>query len=223
MELSCETPAPGLRVWQPRRGYRFGVEVYALAAFALGESAGPTWLADLPRPPGGGTPPSPARIVDLGCGSGIVGLLLAWRGAQVLGVERQTDWVALARRSAAEAGVSMTIVEADVRTFVGDADLVVCNPPWFPADQPVSPDPLKAASRSMLHGDVRAFVTTGLRVAPRVCVVTRKEREADLVGLHVARRAMMGGELVLLELRREPCERVDEPLDLPACYAAFGR
>lgn len=210
MELTCETPAPGLRVWQPKRGYRFGVEVYALAAFALGESGGP------PLAP-------PTRALELGCGSGVVSLLLAWRGVEMVAVERQAAWVPVARRNAEESGMPVTIVEGDIRTLSIPSELVVCNPPWFPADQPMSPDPMKAASRAMLHGDVRDFAEAGLRCAPRVCVVTRREREHDLSGRHVARRAELGRELVLLELQREACMRHDEPLDLPACYAAFGR
>jgi tRNA1(Val) A37 N6-methylase TrmN6 len=203
--LTRETPAPGLVVWQPRRGYRFGVEVYALAAFALG----------------GGTP---ATAIDLGCGSGVVGLLLAWRGVRVTGVDREPRWTALARRSAAESGLSAVFVDADVRAWAGPrADLVVSNPPWFPPDEPRSPDPWKAASRSMIHGDVRAFAEAGLRLAPRVCLVTRRERERDLAGLPLARRARLGDEVVLLELREGAATLVDEPLDLPAAYAAFGR
>lgn len=200
--LTRETPAPGLVVWQPRRGYRYGVEVYALAAFALG----------------GG----PARTaLDLGAGSGVVGLLLASRGLAVRAVERQPAWVALARRSAAESGVDLRVEEGDVRTWAGPpADLVVTNPPWFPANEPVSPDPWKAASRSMLNGGVADFVAAGLRHAPRVCVVTRRERERDVPGW-IARRARLGEEVVLLEVRPGEGATVDEPLDLPAAYALF--
>ncbi len=204
-DLTRETPAPGLVVWQPKRGYRFGVEVYALAAFAL--AGGPATTA-----------------VDLGCGSGVIGLLLASRGLRVTAVDREPRWIAVARRNVAESNVAVEVIEADVRSWAGPrVDVVVTNPPWFPPDEPVSPDPWRAASRSMLHGDVRAFVTAGLRLAPRVCVVTRRERERDLAGLHLARRARLGGDVVLLELREGEGALVDEPLDLPAAYAAFGR
>ena len=201
-ELTRETPAPGLVVWQPKRGYRYGVEVYALAAFALG----------------GG----PARTaIDFGCGSGVVGLLLASKGVAVRAVDREPRWVELARRSAEASGVALAVEEADVRAWSGPpADLVVTNPPWFPADEPVSPNPWKAASRSMLHGDVAAFVAAGLRHAPRVCVVTRRERAGDIPGW-IARRAWLGDEVVLLEVRAGEGATVDEPLDLPAAYALF--
>ncbi len=200
--LTRETPAPGLVVWQPRRGYRYGVEVYALAAFALG--GGPV-----------------ASAIDLGCGSGVVGLLLASRGVRVRAVDREPRWVELARRNTAESGVDLPVEEADVRAWRGPpADLVVTNPPWFPPDEPVSPDPWKAVSRSMLHGGVADFVAAGLRHAPRVCVVTRRERERDVPGW-IARRARLGDEVVLLEVRPGEGSTVDEPLDLPAAYALF--
>lgn len=203
--LTRETPAPGVVVWQPKRGYRFGVEVYALAAFALG--GGPA-----------------ATAVDLGCGSGVVGLLLASRGVRVVAVDREPRWIAVARRNALESGLPVEVLEGDVRTWSGPrADLVVTNPPWFPPGEPVSPDPWKAASRAMQHGGVRDFALAGLRHAPRVCMVTRRERERDLAGLWIARRSHVGGDVVLLELREGEGGCVDEPLDLPAAYAMFGR
>lgn len=202
--LTRETPAPGLVVWQPKRGYRFGVEVYALAAFAL--AGGPARTA-----------------LDFGCGSGVVGLLLAWRGLSVRAVEREPRWVAVARRNAAESGLAVQVEEADVRTWTGPpADVVVTNPPWFPAGEPVSPDPWRAVSRSMLHGNVGDFVAAGLRHAPRVCLVTRVERERDVRGW-VARRARLGSDVVFLEIRPGEGDTIEETLDLPAIYADFGR
>lgn len=189
-------------MWQPRRGYRYGGEVYALAGFALdGHASG-----------------SPAfSAVDLGTGSGVVALLLAAAGLSVTAVEREPRWVALARRSVADSGLDVPVIEADIRGWRGgEFDLAVANPPWFPADQPVSPDPWRAASRSMIHGEVRDFVETGLAVAPRLCLVTRPERRDQLVmpGSYVARRAMLGDKLLFVELRRGEGLTVDEPLDL---------
>ncbi len=203
--LTREVPAPGVVVWQPKRGYRYGVEVYALAAFALTGGAA-------------------RSAIDLGCGSGVVGLLLASRGVRVTSVEREPRWVAVARRNAEESEFPVDVVEADVRTWSGPrADLVVTNPPWFPANEPVSPDPWRAASRAMLHGDVRAFVEAGLRHAPRVCVVTRRERERDLLGLPLTRRTRLSDDVVLIEMASAGGPLVDEPLDLRAAYAMFGR
>ena len=169
-DLTRDTPAPGVVVWQPRRGYRYGVEVYALAHFALASPA--------------------ASAVDLGAGSGVVGLLLASTGVRVRAVERDLRWIDLARRSAEESGLAIEVEAGDVREVGGArVDLVVTNPPWFPADQTISPDDWKAGARAMLHGTVADFVAGGLRLAPRVCLVTRAERELGPVW--VARRARL--------------------------------
>lgn len=203
--LTRETPAPGVTVWQPARGYRFGVEVYLLADFAWRGGAAGT-------------------VVDLGAGSGVVGLLLATLGAHVTAVEREPRWLEVLRRNAAESVVGVDVVAADVRTFRGACDLVVGNPPWFDPAQPIPPDPWKAVSRAMLHGDVADFVDAGLRSAPRVCVVTRVERAGSLrrPGSHVARRAVVGPKLLFAEVRPgEGPERVEE-VDVTAAYARFS-
>ncbi|MFZ5481603.1 MAG: methyltransferase domain-containing protein, partial [Myxococcota bacterium] len=201
LDLTRDTPAPGVVVWQPRRGYRYGVEVYALAHFALASPA--------------------ASAIDLGCGSGVVALLLASRGVRVRAIDREPRWVELARRSAADSELPVTVELADVRTVTGAHDLAVANPPWFPPGEPVSPDPWKATARAMLHGDVGDFAAAGLRVAPRVCLVTRRERLPDLPT--PARIARVGEKLVLVELRRDAAPTVEEDLDLAVAYRRFGR
>lgn len=194
-----ERPAPGVVVWQPERGYRYGVEVYALATLAL---QGPH-----------------ATVLDLGAGSGVVGLLLAARGARVVAVERETEWVAAMRRSAAESTVGIDIVEGDVREFRGErVDVVVANPPWFdPAAGPVAPDRLRAAARTAFNGGLAEFLAAGLRHADRVCAVARGESlPADC---HVAVRARLGRHVRLIEVR--PGEGQAEDVELPDVYAAF--
>lgn len=202
-ELTREVPAPGLVVWQPRRGYRYGVEVYLLADFALR---------------GGG-----GRVVDLGCGSGVVGLLMAAAGCPTTLVDRDPRWLSVARRNVSESAVEGAVVDADVRALEGAWDLAVSNPPWFEPDEPIPPDPWKAVSRAMLHGRVADFVAAGLRVAPRVCVVTRVERRAELAHPdgHVARLARHGDKLLLAELRRGAGTLREEGVDVDAAYARW--
>ena len=215
--LTEDTPAPGLRVFQPRRGYRYGVEVYALAGFALGIGA-PAGMA------------RPKSAIELGCGSGVVAFLLAREGVAVRAWDRDPGWIELARLSLARSPAATGAVRLSVRDVrdvgrAGGADLVVCNPPWFdPAEGPVAPDPRKAEARSMLHGTVQDFVDTALTLAPRVCVVTRAERLASLSlkGAHIARRAWMpSGGIGLVELRPGEGVTAEEPLDLDAIYAAL--
>lgn len=201
-------------VLQPRRGYRFGVEVYALAAFALG-----------------GDQHLPRTGVDLGAGSGVVGLLLSWRGVEVTAVERDPAWCALARANAKLSRHELrvrrgTVAGGRLWPPLAEADVVVTNPPWFhPAEGPASPDPRRAAARTMGAATVADFVDAGLLLAPRVCVVTRVEREGMLVrpGSHVARVARLGRRVVLAEVRRDSGPCVEERLDLLSVYASFGR
>ena len=218
-------------VYQPLKAYRFGVEVYLLSAFALR----------------GG---KPKTVVDLGAGSGVLGLLLARWGAEVTLVEREARWSPLQRRSIVESGLSerVQMVEADLRGLapLPRAELVICNPPWFPAEQPRSEDPWRANARSMLHGDVVDFARVGLSIASRLCMVTRPEREGELrhfcreSGARWTRRCAWGERLLLLELQRgefsgeEEAERQkheereaaalpeDETLGIEEAYGAAG-
>jgi tRNA1(Val) A37 N6-methylase TrmN6 len=215
--LTEEDAAPGLRIFQPARGHRYGGEVYALAAFALGIGA----PAPVPRA---------LSAVELGSGSGVVSLLLARQGLQVRAWDRDPAWVELARASLARSpgargGVKFSVRDIQALGRPGPADVVVTNPPWFdPAEGPVPADPRRATARAMLHGTVQDFVDVGLRLAPRVCVVTRAERLAELrlPGAHVARRAWLpGGKVGLVELRRGEGATVEEPLDVEAITAAL--
>jgi tRNA1(Val) A37 N6-methylase TrmN6 len=140
-------------------------------------------------------------------------------------VDRQPQWISVARRNVLESRVEAPVIEADVRDLAGDWDLAVSNPPWFSPDEPIPPDPWKAASRAMLHGRVADFVAAGLRVAPRVCVVTRIERMAELRSErgHLARVARFGDKLVLAELRRGEGSCVEEAVDVAAAYARWPR
>ncbi|MBM4368947.1 MAG: hypothetical protein FJ102_22215, partial [Deltaproteobacteria bacterium] len=109
---------------------------------------------------------------------------------------------------------------------LGPADVVVTNPPWFdPAQGPVSPNRHKAVARTMSIATVADFVDAGLCLAPRVCVVTRVERESMLCrpGSHLARRAEIGTKLLLAEMRRGEGSCRAEEIDLAAAYRRFSR
>lgn len=66
------------------------------------------------------------RALDLGCGAGVHAVKLAQLGYAVVGVDFVPDALALARRSAAAAGVQLELVESDVLAYGGAGfDLVL--------------------------------------------------------------------------------------------------
>jgi release factor glutamine methyltransferase len=105
-------------------------------------------------------PAPPARIADLGTGSGAIALALAdgFPEASVTAVEISEDAVALARENAARvpAGNRVSIVRADWKSVLasGKFDLIVSNPPYLSADEVASAAP-----------EVRNFEPLGALVA----------------------------------------------------------
>ncbi|WP_299624856.1 methyltransferase [uncultured Tateyamaria sp.] len=101
-----------LHLWQPRRGYRAGVDPVLLAA-SVPAKAGQS-------------------VLDLGCGVGAAALCLGARvpGLRLLGVERQAGYAALAARN------GLDVVTADLKGLPfavreQSFDHVLANPPYF--------------------------------------------------------------------------------------------
>ena len=98
------------------------------------------------------------RVCDLGCGTGLLGLLMLQRQPQltVSGIELLPAAAALARRTAALNDLTdrFQIYCGDLRTpreFLppGSQDLVICNPPYYPAGSGRLPsDPALRSARS---------------------------------------------------------------------------
>ena len=135
--MSFDTLWPGgPRFLKSGGGFKLSTDSVLLAHFAAGLRAG--------------------TIMDLGCGAGVLTVLLqlSHPGADVQGIELQPDAAALCRRNLAENGLSdggiLTGDLRDHRTLLkaGAYDLVVSNPPYFAADSGyAAPDPARAAAR----------------------------------------------------------------------------
>ena len=126
----------GLLILQPKKGYRFNSDSVILANLTEAKEG------DL--------------VYDLGCGSGVIGLLIAAkRGAKAVGVEIQPDFADMAKRSVAVNGYEdrLEIKEGDIREIsdllpAGEGDVVVMNPPYFKVGcGEVSPDEERAIAR----------------------------------------------------------------------------
>jgi len=111
--------------------------------------------------------PSPSfRVADLGCGNGLVGLLLARENpwCRLLGVEIQSELISQARQSARMNDLdNIHFLQADLRNCpwkdsLERFDMVLANPPYRKVGTGrISPDPVRAAARHEIHGDVSDF------------------------------------------------------------------
>jgi tRNA1(Val) A37 N6-methylase TrmN6 len=189
-------------LWQPRAGYRVSIDAVLLAA-AVAPRAG-------------------ERVLDAGSGVGAVGLCLLARAAdvvfEVLGIEAQPDYAALARENAQRNGVAdrYTIVDGDLahppaalleRPF----DQVMSNPPYQESGSgTASPDGAadKANRESAL--DLEGWIgrcLARLRSRGTLTLVQRADRLPDiLAALHGK-----AGEIAVLPLwpaAGEPARRV---------------
>lgn len=76
------------------------------------------------------------RVLDLGCGAGLLLLLCARREGELslFGAELDPTAAALARENLAENALEGEVLTGDLREvpLPGDMDLVISNPPWYP-------------------------------------------------------------------------------------------
>jgi len=79
------------------------------------------------------------RVVDLGCGTGVGGIMLARRGfcaSELVLADINPESLRFAEVNAELAGIEARIVYSDVLNQVeGDIDLIVANPPYLRDDQ----------------------------------------------------------------------------------------
>ena len=74
------------------------------------------------------------RVLEVGTGSGLIAVLCARQGAEVVATDRNPHAVRLARRNARRNGVAIEVVATDLFDGIrGSFDLVVFNPPYLPS------------------------------------------------------------------------------------------
>ena len=127
------------------------------------------------------------RVCDLGCGAGALPLLLLARESSLdlSGVELDGEAAALARRNLAENGLSGVIRTGDLRRVreqfpAGHFDLVVSNPPYFPAGSGESGGSARMELCCTLT-QVCAAAAFLLKNGGRFALVHRPERLAGLM------------------------------------------
>ena len=73
------------------------------------------------------------RVLDIGTGSGIIAILCARLGADVVATDINPHALRLAQSNAARNGVAIEVVESDLFDGIGTSfDLIVFNPPYLP-------------------------------------------------------------------------------------------
>lgn len=136
----------------------------------------------------GAVAPCGGRVLDVGCGCGLIGLMLAQRGASEVTMVEIDPGAAAEAAANAEASpwaARVSVVAGDFLAAAlpaGAYDSIVSNPPFFATGQ-LAPDGRRAAAR---HSDASlpaaAFMhrAAGL-LAPegRVCVILPTDRVAD--------------------------------------------
>lgn len=163
----------GLHVIQSRSGYRFSIDAVLLAHF-------PKLCSSM-------------QIIDLGTGSGVIALLLAYRhgGVHITGLEIQEQMVDRACRSVHYNNLDhqITIQQADIYQIpslwtAAQADLVVCNPPfWKNGQGKISRNPEQAIARHELNINLAAVIKAGyhlLKPGGRLAMILPARRLPEL-------------------------------------------
>ncbi|WP_171175748.1 tRNA1(Val) (adenine(37)-N6)-methyltransferase [Ruegeria sp. HKCCD8929] len=192
-----------LKLWQPRDGYRAGVDPVLLAA-SVPARAGQT-------------------VLELGCGAGAAILCLAERvpGQVLTGVELQPAYADLARRNAAENDAALEVIGADLSALPPDMkqrqfDHVIANPPYY---RPGAHSPATDKGRRTALGEQTPLEmwidVAARRLAPRgdLHMIQRADRLPDMLAactgrlgsvevLPLAPRAGRACELLILRARK---------------------
>lgn len=182
------------------------------------------------------------KIIDLGCGAGVLTVLLshARPNVRVEGVEIQPESAALCRANMAENGFDPSaVMTGDLREHrgflkAGDYGLVVSNPPYFPVDSGYTApadsraiardercctlDELCATAKYLCRwGGAFALVHRPERLSEIFCTMTRHGLEPKRLRM-VQYKAGHAPNLVLIEARRggKPGLNIEKPLILCA-------
>ncbi|WP_417914716.1 tRNA1(Val) (adenine(37)-N6)-methyltransferase [Candidatus Electronema sp. JM] len=168
---------------QHREGYRFSVDAVLLAHFC-----------------------QPARqdsVLDLGCGCGVIGLILCHRHPELrlTGLEVQPALAALAQSNAEanQLGHRFAVRQGDLRQISDHVqaesfDLVVSNPPYYRAGSGrISHEDERAVARHELRADpdsVLAAAAFAVRNRGAVCCIYPAERLAAVLAAMLRSRLM---------------------------------
>jgi len=163
-----------IEISQPENGYRFSMDPFILAAHIQ-----PTGFK---------------KIIDVGCGCGIIPLLLAARypGVEITGIEIQNDLARVARENVKKNRQEdiIHIIHENIKNIKlahinGKADIIVSNPPYKKKDTGrLNPDSQKAIARHEITLDIDLLFCCSKRLLHpegRLYIIFPAQRLTDLV------------------------------------------
>ena len=203
-DLTCDAFLGGqLQIWQPRSGYRAGVDPVFLAASVAAQ-------------PG-------QSVLELGCGVGVAILCLARRVGDIdcFGLELQPAYADLARRNATENSLKLSVETGDIarpphvlraRQF----DHVICNPPYYSPSRGTHSNDIGRNLALRETAPLGSWIDAACRrLAPRgrLSMIMKADRLPDLLTVLDARlgdvhilplcpRTGRSAELILLQARK---------------------
>ena len=167
----------GLRLFQPKQGYRYSLDALLLARFC-----------PLLKPGG--------SIIDLGAGCGVIGLVLARVNpdASVVAVEKNPAMAGIVERNIRHNDLAgrVSLQAEDIlhlrKTYPDSSfDLVVSNPPFRTAGSGrVSPHAGRDAARHETTAGLADFMTAAkylVKPSGRICLIQLPSRLAELMAL----------------------------------------
>jgi len=163
-----------LQILQKKKGYRYTIDSVLLAHFV--------------------EPKKGERILELGAGSCVISLLLAFQnpGVRVTGLELQTELADMAGRSISMNGLEgrVHILQGDVRNAAEllearSQDVVVFNPPYRKMGSgKLNPGREKALARHEIAGSIADFLraaSCALETGGRVCLIYPCSRMVEAI------------------------------------------
>ncbi|MCZ4279525.1 methyltransferase [Kiloniella laminariae] len=171
-----------VRVLQPVKGYRAGIDAVLLAATVAAKAGD--------------------EILDLGCGVGTAGLCLMGRlpDVRVTGLELQSVLydIALKNRELNQFEDRWSLVQGDLLQLpadlpLGSFDQVICNPPFMPKGRSnASPDPIKLLANHEGEALLRDWILAALKLVKHkgaVTIVHRADRLDEILSVFREKKA----------------------------------
>lgn len=158
---------------QPEDGYRFSIDPFILASHVQPHDA--------------------IKIIDAGCGCGVISILLAKKYSDLLitGIEIQSELAASAKKNVSDNDLENRIVvlcrdlkETQPEHINGRADIMVSNPPYKKRNTGrLNPNRQKAVARHEIHLDIEYLFISAKRLLNqkgRLYLIFPAERLEDI-------------------------------------------